>query len=217
MGNKLAIFVCLLSWAVTSAANATPIIIGGYSFSSSADSAVATPGSSYLVNGISTLAINLTDLDPTTWVTAIHAPDLSVRPLTVTLGFSSGIQNLSGNDLVLFGLNNAPFDTFKVTLNGNTQSILAPFPVASFPPFGLLLAAPIDLSTFGLGPGATIYSVPIDLTVPGYIFPGTCCGTLSRLSFAGVLHSGTIPEPITLSLFGAGLVGIAASRRRKKT
>jgi len=28
---------------------------------------------------------------------------------------------------------------------------------------------------------------------------------------------GAVPEPITLSLFGAGLVGAAAVRRRKKT
>ena len=51
-----------------------------------------------------------------------------------------------------------------------------------------------------------------DLTVP----TGTGPGGFTSADSAGQFSAARIPEPITLSLFGAGLVGAAALRRHKK-
>lgn len=46
----------------------------------------------------------------------------------------------------------------------------------------------------------------------GEAFVTDCCDTINVFS-----PSDTVPEPITLSVFGAGLAGAAALRRRRKT
>lgn len=44
---------------------------------------------------------------------------------------------------------------------------------------------------------------------------GECCGAPAALGISLPFQS-SVPEPLTLSLFGAGLAGMAAMRRRKK-
>lgn len=41
------------------------------------------------------------------------------------------------------------------------------------------------------------------------------CATTSRVSFSATTSAAPVPEPVTLSLFGVGLAGIGAMRRRR--
>jgi hypothetical protein len=196
-----AMVVCLMGAAV-SAASAAPINVGGYSFASSADSLISSQGS-FTFTG-SSLASSLTDLDPGTYA---YSEDAGAA---VTLGFSSGIANLGGADLVLFELGTP--DTFKVTINGVTLDYVSASTGFSAGGFDLNASA-IDLSSFGLASGASISSVLIGLDTPN-----TDNGTVPSLSFAGVLNAANttaVPEPISLSVFGAGFLGATMLRRHK--
>lgn len=43
------------------------------------------------------------------------------------------------------------------------------------------------------------------------------CAATARLSFSATSVAAPVPEPVTLSLFGAGLAGISAMRRKKQS
>jgi hypothetical protein len=65
-----------------------------------------------------------------------------------------------------------------------------------------------DYGILGSGPGGTSFSAD------AYLTPGEKDSGLHAVFTAANV---TVPEPITLSLFGAGLAGAAAMRRRKRT
>ncbi len=92
---------------------------------------------------------------------------------------------------------------------------------------GTLLGT-LDLPMTPVGPGNTPYSVWV---AAGMTFAGTAKsvvfdggGGIDLISFDNITlgadvpggSPGGVPEPLTLSLFGAGLAGMAASRRRRK-
>lgn len=195
--GRLAAFVAIMGCCHPSLA----ADVGGYNVVASATSLVSSTGS-FTTNGGSLTSV-LTDNDPGTYAFS-NSPGASV-----TLGFSSGVVNGLGNDFVLFELGTP--DTFVVTLNGVTQSRLSASTGTTAGGFSLN-AAPFDLSSFGIGVGASITNIPIGLDTP------SDNDTLPSLSYAGVLNADLaptpVPEPVSMAVFGTALVGLCLARRK---
>lgn len=60
----------------------------------------------------------------------------------------------------------------------------------------------------------TLLSSPLVLTVHGYAGAGLATGTAINASYAGTFNVSQVPEPATLTLALAGLIGAAVIRRR---
>jgi hypothetical protein len=61
----------------------------------------------------------------------------------------------------------------------------------------------------------TLLSTPLVLTVHGYAGAGLSAGTAINASYSGTFNVTQVPEPASLALAVAGLMGVAVSRRRK--
>lgn len=95
--------------------------------------------------------------------------------------------------------------------NANFQSVVA----------NLMAGALADFTLFTTQPEPWTFSqleAPCDSALVGLITKDTPCQTQGQIwAHPGTIVTGFVPEPITLSLFGAGLAGLAAYRRRRKT
>lgn len=94
--------------------------------------------------------------------------------------------------------------------DANFQSVVA----------GLIAGAAADYTLFTTQPDPWTFSqleAPCSAALVGLITKDTTCQTQGQiLAIPGTLVTGFVPEPITLSLFGAGLAGIAAYRRQRR-
>jgi hypothetical protein len=138
----------------------------------------------------------------------IWEEDNILTPLGGTYQFGANVMDICCN--VSFGNNsNSPSDLlFQVNVNGGgwtnlSHYLTAPGAVAQSGDSGILES--IDGSfTSTAGGGFDIRAINNIDAAGGNDF------ALTNISVAAV------PEPFTISLFGAGLVGVAAMRRRKK-
>ena len=147
---------------------------------------------------------------------------------------------MGDSDLVLYDPSNTPISTFgdvpanvadpsfaQTTINNPTDTIVTAFGPGSNNWLYLVFGNPLDAP----GPNylitqlsfwCTNYSC-VNGTYPDYT-PGTFDNPAVGQTFFGpydlnvpdVTTEALVPEPLTLSLFGGGLVGMAALRRRKR-
>ena len=111
------------------------------------------------------------------------------------------VVNSNGNELLLGG----NIDTYDIATSFNaaagTPYWLSVVPDLGFPP------------QWGWGTSASGSNA-------GYqCFFGSCGGTGTNFAFTlngDPINTNSVPEPLTLSLFGAGLAGLGALRRRKQ-
>jgi PEP-CTERM motif len=84
----------------------------------------------------------------------------------------------------------------------------------------LMAGAAADYTLFTSQPEPWTFSqleAPCNQNLVGIMTQFTRCQTQGQIvAIPGTIVTGFVPEPITLSLFGAGLAGIAAYRRRRR-
>ena len=112
-----------------------------------------------------------------------------------------------------------PFNNLQFDAVGKQNAIGTSFADANIYENGILTVSdlPLLVSQGNYLPDHQDFSAYSDITEV-YIFDNTDpAGTgYDTISFTPNSNSAPVPEPLTLSLFGAGLAGTAAMRRRKK-
>ena len=200
----------MLNFSLTSLTGITSILfshaanaatIGGLTFDDNAFADALLSSSGTFSTSGAAVADVLTDNNPGTFAFSNSAGAFA------ELGFTDNVAvNLAGNDIALFELG-VP-DTFNVTINGITKSLLTVDTGLSAGGFALNVAQ-LDLSDFGLGTNSVINKLLIGLDT---IAPS---GTVPSLSLVGALHSASstsIPTPALLP----GLIGLGITAIRKR-
>lgn len=244
MQKAAAILTVLTGLAGVTAANAAPVTVFSNNFDGALPSEI-TPGTAFLtgVQGYAGYGPVGNQFggnflrSPTGNVVTLNLTGLPVHD-TITLSFLfAAIDSLDGTGSFPQG------DFFKIVFDGNTlfsESFANALPsqIQSYvPPPGVELARHLDLGFSGPGGPYTdsAYNFGADpafadfahsastLTLEFFIFgPGN--QDLNDESWAmdnlvvsvdTIGRQQAVPEPFTLSLFGAGLAGAAALRRRK--
>jgi len=134
-------------------------------------------------------------------------------------GATAGCQNsgvgVSGNSTTFTALGNVRFnvtdafnfgDQFEVIVNGTSYFTSAVASAAGSQGNPDIAFADPAYSHASILLGAGVYTVDIFTTVSPFGGGGAYLQAVSA-----------VPEPVTLSIFGAGLLGAAAMRRRKKS
>jgi hypothetical protein len=129
----------------------------------------------------------------------------------VELGFTDNVVfNGAGADLRLFEIGTPDDFGISLTIAGVTQTIVsASTGFTEGSGFGINLAN-IDLSLFGIAPGATVNSIVVRM---GFPFGNTS----NSPTLAGVtaLNSRAVPEPGLMLLLGTGAAALARRRLRR--
>jgi hypothetical protein len=177
------------------------VIVGGISFDNNAfaDSLGTVVGSWTYGGGATSLTDALTGSNPADYAFCFGST------CSVQINFDDNMAvNGSDTDIAIFELGNA--ETFAVQIGATTRSYTAVDTGMDAGGFNLLVAL-IDLTDFGIGVGATISSLTL--------FPAPTGGDPADFTVIGATNNSSVPEPATLALFGLGLAGLGAMRRKK--
>ncbi len=187
----------LVSFSTVSAFNAQGTITDSYGFDDWASGQINFPGDPYTAHGVTYTSSHNEILgafsgnnNPSAWIA-----NANWTPLTGTI---AGASNMFAFDLGVFGTNS--LIDYSITTNLGTYT----FTNVSVPNLNTQLQTFFGY-TAGAGEHFTAFSFSTQLGAgSGAALDNVTLGTL----FA-------VPEPFTLSLFGAGLAGAAALRRRR--
>lgn len=189
---------------------AAPIVIAGttydtVNFADTLISSSSTGGTFSLGGGAATLAAAVTGFDVDTWAFC------NCDSAYVQLGFTDNVvTNGPGADLALFEIGTPDNFGISLTVGGVTQTVVSVstgFTQAQG--FGINLAT-VDLSSFGIAPGASVNSIVVNMGFP-------FANTSSSPTLAAVTALNATPEPSTMVLLGGGLVAmVSLSRNRRR-
>lgn len=188
MGSKLTAAVILLSATlVAGAATAEPI--------------------DYIFTGTGTGTLNGTAFDGSFTVSEVAD--------------TSGVSGPSGGEYSNVA-SNATFvaGALSATLTGTTNEVIDNTAAPGFIAFAQLPAIAVEATTNSAFETYHL-DTALSLTIgTPSVAPATYSTSVGDLDFASItalnFQADTVPEPFTLSLFGAGLAGAAALRRRKR-
>ena len=160
-------------------------------------------------NPISNAATAVTGSNPGTW--AFSLPPYPTIPY-VNLGFSGGVVNRPGADLVWFELGSQNNVEICLAADCATRALSLTSPTGYFVtgPTGPLSlnAAEFDLDALSVPTGDSIYSI--------VAWFDTLTGAVTRPALAAMgANPISVPEPSVLGLLALGLFGVGFSRRRK--
>jgi len=208
---------------LSASAHAAPISVGGFTFNAGEE---AFADDAVLVSGV------ITGADAPTIKTILVGSNISD---SFNTGDSGGgivevlftdnvILNDAGNDLVIFELSGDqpagtpdPREIFGISIfNGvSFSSFVTVTPVATgFPdpadPTLDVFVVPVDLSSFGIAPGATTDRVRL------HIFNANLGSKSADLTALGALNSLAVPEPSVSAAFAVGLSALVLHRWRRR-
>jgi hypothetical protein len=204
------------------------IILGPFDFSSTlfGNTLLQSDGGTFAANNW----LNVVNADPGSpayltgpnFDTGIANIGIGAMPI-YTIGYNNPIFNVLGNDLGIVTARFSTNDSITVAVStdgvtftadqvfGPALAVATGEPRTYFydgnGPFDSeLFVTPIDLTTFGIAPGASIVAVRITGAPE--------LDLIRAAGFADAVGPTQIPEPATLAVFGLGALGLLAARRR---
>jgi hypothetical protein len=146
-------------------------------------------------------------------------------PVDYAIGYNTPIVNGAGNDFGLVVGYSWPSDTYHIAVSTDGGSTFSAFQDFSGSSLGVdtgvnmsyyyggggpyatdLVVVPIDLNVFGIALGSSVNAIEIQ---------GNAGEQPDLFRIAGFGTGSAVPEPMTMFLTGAGLVGLAVWRRRR--